>query len=401
MIAPSVARGMLEPWNPSGSTTPARWPSSIDELARRAAVRARHRVPRRAHLLAAPRARAGRVAGRHRARSTRSPSTSRRSARSSAGPGVMVAHAAEQDLAILERACGRRADAAVRHAGRGRLHRPRHAVARVARRAAARRAAHQGRPAHRLDPPAAARRADASTPRPTSSTCSRCTTCSSRGSSAMGRLDWATDECEERRLAHPHAARARDRVVAHEGRAPAARHGRAASRSRSARGASAPPSRLDVPPRFVLSDLALIGHRAAARRAPRGAHRRSAASTAGLARRRRRRAARRGRRPGSRSTRRRCALPESDHIDRVARARGHRDRRVARATRVGARPRPGACSRPAPTSPSCCTDRPSRLATGLAGRPRRRADPAAARGRGDDRAARRRPPGRAARRCRP
>ena len=179
---------------------PAALADLIDELARRAALRARHRVPRRAHVLAAPRARAGRVAGGHRARSIRSPSTSTPFGEILGGPGLMVAHAAEQDLAILERACGRvptqlfDTQVAAGFIGHGR------AVARVARRAAARRPAHQGRPAHRLDAPAADASSSASTPPPTSSTCSRCTTCSSTGSNRWAGSTWATDECEERRL---------------------------------------------------------------------------------------------------------------------------------------------------------------------------------------------------------
>ena len=56
----------------------------------------------------------------------------------------------------------------------------------------------------------------------------------------MGRLEWATDECEERRLRVRTRPEPDARVVAHEGRAPAARPARAASRSKSARGANAP-----------------------------------------------------------------------------------------------------------------------------------------------------------------
>ena len=75
------------------------------------------------------------------------------------GPGVMVAHAAEQDLAILVRACGQPPTQLFDTQVAAGLHRHGRAVARVARRAAARRAARQGRPPHRLDAPAAARRA--------------------------------------------------------------------------------------------------------------------------------------------------------------------------------------------------------------------------------------------------
>ena len=148
----------------------------------------------------------GRVAGRHRADRSARRRPRRRSARSSAGPACMVAHAADQDLAILERACGRGADAPVRHAGRGRLHRARHAVARGrssngcsasrlakgdrltdwTRRPLQRRAARvRGR--RRRAPPRAARRARRA-PRRRWAGC-----------------EWALDECEERRAARAHA----------------------------------------------------------------------------------------------------------------------------------------------------------------------------------------------------
>ena len=76
------------------------------------------------------------------------------------GPRVLVAHAAEQDLAILTRLCGHGPAQLVRHAGRGRLRRARFAVPRRAGREDARRAPRQGRPAHRLDPSPADRGAE-------------------------------------------------------------------------------------------------------------------------------------------------------------------------------------------------------------------------------------------------
>ena len=66
------------------------------------------------------------------------------SARSCAGPGVMVAHAAEQDLAILVRACGAPPSKLFDTQVAAGLHRAGRAVARVAGRAAARREAREG-----------------------------------------------------------------------------------------------------------------------------------------------------------------------------------------------------------------------------------------------------------------
>ena len=133
-------------------------------------------------LLAAPRARAGRVAGRDRAdRPVRRRHDAVR--RDPRRPGLMVAHAAEQDLAILERACGRLPDTALRHAGRGRLHR---AWARRRSRRSWSGCSTCGSPRATASPTGRAGRCTSTsgcTRPPTSSTCSRCTTCSSRGSS--------------------------------------------------------------------------------------------------------------------------------------------------------------------------------------------------------------------------
>ena len=77
----------------------------VDELADEPRYAPRHRVPRRALVLAPARADPDRVAERHRAGR---PARDRPAPLGAvlAGPGCMVAHAAEQDLAILERACG-------------------------------------------------------------------------------------------------------------------------------------------------------------------------------------------------------------------------------------------------------------------------------------------------------
>ena len=84
----------------------------------------------------------------------------------------------------------------------------------------------------------------------------------------MGRLEWATDECEERAPARAHPARARGRVVAHERRAPAAGTRRAASRSKSGawRERTAGEARRAAPLRAV--GPRADRHRAAARRTP-------------------------------------------------------------------------------------------------------------------------------------
>ena len=60
------------------------------------------------------------------------------------GEGTMVAHASEQDLAIITRACGRGPATVVRHAGRGGLHRVGFTVARIARRTSPRRPVDEG-----------------------------------------------------------------------------------------------------------------------------------------------------------------------------------------------------------------------------------------------------------------
>ena len=284
---------------------------------RRAPLRARHRVPRRAHLLAAAGTDPGRVAGRDRAdRSVRGRHDAAR--RDPRGPGLHGRARSRTRPRDPRARVRRRADEVLRHAGRGRVHRDGHAVARVAGRAAARREAHQGRPPHRLDPPAAHAPSRACTPRPTSSTCSRCTTCSSTRLEPMGRLEWATDECEERRLRirtrpEPELAwwrmkgarqlRGRSRGVAQQ--VGAWRERTAAAISTCRRASSCPTSRSIG----IVQPPAAYARRARAR---------SAASTVGSLRDGAAQgAARRGRRRASRSTRRRCALPESDHVDRA------------------------------------------------------------------------------------
>ena len=90
--------------------------------------------------------------------STRWPSTRRRCGGCSPRPALAVAHAAQQDLDVLTHAVGADPAAPVRHPGRGRLRRLRHAVAVVAAAGRARDHAGQGRPADRLAAPAADRR---------------------------------------------------------------------------------------------------------------------------------------------------------------------------------------------------------------------------------------------------
>ena len=103
-------------------------------------VRSRYRVPPGEDVLAAPGAGAGGLAeagarrtGPRSPWSTRWPSTPRLWPEVLDGPGVMVAHAASQDLEVSGRACGvcRRN---FRHSGRGRLPRLWFRLARVARR---------------------------------------------------------------------------------------------------------------------------------------------------------------------------------------------------------------------------------------------------------------------------
>ncbi len=231
-----------------------------------------------------------------------------------AGPGVMVAHAAEQDLAILERACGRLptrlfdTQVAAGFIGMGapslaslverlldvrltkgdRLtdwtRRPLTVDQRLYAAADVEYLlALQDVLVARLEP--------------------------------MGRLDWATDECEERRL----RVRTRPEPDVAWWRMKGARQLRGRSRGVAQQvGAwrERTAARLDVPPRFVLSDLALIGIVSRPPRtreeltAIRGVDGRAlrdgatdellGAITTGLAL-----------EPGS------VAMPESDHIDRA------------------------------------------------------------------------------------
>ena len=125
---------------------------------RRAAVRARHRVPRRTLVLAAARADPDRLAGRHRARSIRSPSTRRRSA---SCWRVRAAWLRTRPNRTSRFSSGRAGCAPTRlfdtqvAAGFIGLGTP--SLAALVERLLER-AARQGRPAHRLDPPPAARR---------------------------------------------------------------------------------------------------------------------------------------------------------------------------------------------------------------------------------------------------
>ena len=135
----------------------------------------------------------------------------------------------------------------VRHAGCGRFHRPRHTVARGSRRAPARHAAREGRPADRLDAATADQLSyaaadveyllalhDALVERLT----------------ASDRLQWALDECEERRQrvrSRPDPETAWWRIKGSRQLRGAARgvaQTVAAWRERSA-------ETLDVPPRYV------------------------------------------------------------------------------------------------------------------------------------------------------
>ena len=173
-----ISTGQAVAVEPLWIDAPAQLAELVGTLARRAALRARHRIPRRALVLAAPGADPDRVARRHRARRPADGRSRPARRRSSPGPGCMVAHAADQDLVDPRARVRLCAVAAVRHPGRRRVHRYGHAVARRDGREVARHPAHQRRPAHRLDAPPAAASSSACTPRPTSSTCSRCTTSS-------------------------------------------------------------------------------------------------------------------------------------------------------------------------------------------------------------------------------
>ena len=144
---------------------------------------------------------------------------------------------------MLTHAVGRDPGAPVRHPGRRRLRRLRHAVAVVAAAGRARHHAGQGRPPDRLAAPPADRRPAGPTPRPTSPRCSSCTTASSPSSTALGRLGWVEDGV--RGAAHP--ADGRDRPGARldqaQGRPVAARQGPRPSPRPWRRGGSGRPRR--------------------------------------------------------------------------------------------------------------------------------------------------------------
>ena len=105
---------------------------------------------------------------------------------------------------------------------------------------ASRRPPAEGRPAHRLAAPPARRRAAASTPRPTSRTCSALHDRLLAELDGAGRLEWAVDECEAAPAPGPRRARPRGGLAADQGGPAAARHGgrRRAGRGRLARAAS-------------------------------------------------------------------------------------------------------------------------------------------------------------------
>ena len=145
---------------------------------RLARVRPGHRVPPGTDLLAPPGPCPGGLARPvPRAISLRLPSSTPLAvdpeplAQVLAGPCVMVAHAATQDLEVLARACDVLPSQTVRHAGRGRLPGPWFRVPGLAGGAVPAGAADQRRPPHGLEPPAPHRAHSLRTPPPTSPTC--------------------------------------------------------------------------------------------------------------------------------------------------------------------------------------------------------------------------------------
>ena len=196
--------------------------SVVDDGHRRAAVRHRHRVPPRAHVLPTPGAGAARLAGRRPAlvdplavgtselaRAVRS-RRGRRAPRRPAGP---------------RRARPRRRGdppAHLRHPDRGELRRLLDPVARGAGAGRARRDAGQGRPAHRLAAPAAERRPRRTTPPPTCATSSRCRTASTPSWPSSAAPTWVADACEELRTPTDRGDRPRGCLDPAEGRPHAA-----------------------------------------------------------------------------------------------------------------------------------------------------------------------------------
>ncbi len=154
------------------------------------------------------------------------------------------------------------------------------------------------------------------------------------------------------RDAHPRPTRSR--VVADQGCAPTAgpvARRRAGSRRR---GANAPPRARRAASLRALRPRARRD-RAAAAALPRGAvrhprHRRPVHR----GRHRRRASSRRSKTGARRSSRRELRLPETDRIDRIAGAGRHGARCMARAARRRAATSTRACSRPEPTSRRCC-----------------------------------------------
>ena len=187
--------------------------------------------------------------GRHRARSPRC----------STGPGVAVLHAADQDLEVLELACGTGPEHAVRHPDRGRLRRHVDAVAGQPRTSEILgiRVPKGDRLTDWLRPPAQRRPADLRRRRRRPP---------ARGPRPAGRRPRGArparvgqDECEDARI-RDRGARDPERGLApHQGDPPAARAGPPASPSRWPAWRERRAAEVDQPVRFVLPDLALVG----------------------------------------------------------------------------------------------------------------------------------------------
>ena len=245
----------------TGSPTTSRWPTSSRRWPRRT-LRGRHRVPSRAHVLPAGRARAAGV-GR-----PASPLVDPLAvdlaplAKVLEGPGVAVMHAAGQDLEVLELACGTVPttlfDTQLAAGFAGYATPSLAALAEQVRR----RPPAQGRPPHRLAAPAARRRPaqlrgvrrrpplrdpgppDRRPPRRAAGSSGRSTSASSCAP-------------RSRSLRAPEDAWLRIKEARHL-RGATAGIARAVAAWRERRAAE-----IDQPVRFVLPDLAVVGHRAA------------------------------------------------------------------------------------------------------------------------------------------
>ena len=244
-----------------------RRPTSVRRRRRRAAsdadrVRARHRVPPRAHLLPAARAGAAR------------PGTTTSSlvdplavdlaplAGCSTAP-ALVRHARRQPGPRGPRA-------GVRHGARAACSTPRSppgssgygtpSLGRAASSGELGVAPAQGRPPHRLAAPPARRRPARATPPPTSPTCSSCTTGCATELDGRGPADVGARRVRAAARRAARAPRDPDEAwLADQGGPPAPGPGRAASPRRWPRGASGGRAELDQPVRFVLPDLAVVG----------------------------------------------------------------------------------------------------------------------------------------------